>query len=98
MNRNLLGYLHFELLNVFKHFLNENSEISDKIAEYRAKHKVYISQNLKNILQVFREKPKLAPSSVVGLPEITVNLQSPWLGKFYYQWKDQDNGKYSRLA
>ena len=88
VNRNLLGYLNFELLNVFKQFLPENYEIIDKIAEYKSKHKVFICQNLKNIVQVFREKPRLAPASIVGLPEITVNLQSPWLGKSYYQWKE----------
>ena len=88
VNRNLLGYLNFELLNVFKQFLTENYEISDKIAEYKSMHKVFICQNLKNIVQVFREKPRLAPASIVGLPEITVNLQSPWLGKSYYQWKE----------
>ena len=88
VNRNLLGYLNFELLNVFKQFLTENYEVSDKIAEYRSMHKVFICQNLKNIVKVFREKPRLAPASIVGLPEITVNLQSPWLGKSYYQWKE----------
>ena len=88
VNRNLLGYLNFELLNVFQQFLTENYEIIDKIAKYKSKHKVFICQNLKNIVQVFREKPRLAPASVVGLPEITVNLQSPWQGKSYYQWKE----------
>ena len=88
VNRHLLGYLNFELLNVFKQFLPENYQISDKIAEYKSKHKIFICQNLKNIVQVFREKPKLAPASIIGLPEITVNLQSPWLGKSYYQWKE----------
>ena len=88
VNRNLLGYLNFELLNVFKQFLPENYEISEKIAEYKSKHKIFICQNLKNIVQVFREKPRLAPVSIVGLPEITFNLQSPWLGKSYYQWKE----------
>ena len=88
VNRNLLGYLNFELLNVFKQFLSENYEISDKIAEYKSKHKVFICQNLKNIVQVFREKPRLAPASIIGLPEITVNLQSSWLEKSYYQWKE----------
>ena len=88
VNRNLLGYLNFELLNVFKQFLTENYEICDKIAEYKSKHKIFICQNLKNIVRVFREKPRLAPASIIGLPEITVNLQSPWLGKSYYQWKE----------
>ena len=88
VNRNLLGYLNFELLNVFQQFLTENYEIIDKIAKYKSKHKVFICQNLKNIVQVFREKPRLAPASVVGLPEITVNLQSLWQGKSYYQWKE----------
>ena len=88
VNRNLLGYLNFELLNVFKQFLPENYEIIDKIAEYRSKHKIFICQNLKNIVHVFRENPRLAPASVVGLPMIKVHLTEPWQGKSYYQWKE----------
>ena len=88
VNRNLLGYLNFELLNVFKQFLPENYEISDKIAEYKSKHKVFICQNLKNIVHIFRENPRLAPASVVGLPTIGVHLTEPWQGKSYYQWKE----------
>ena len=88
VNRNLLGYLNFELLNVFKQFLTENYEIRDKIAEYKSKHKVFICENLKNIVKVFKENPRLAPASVVGLPMIKVYLTEPWQGKSYYQWKE----------
>ena len=88
VNRNLLGYLNFELLNVFMKFLEGNNTVNSKFADYRLKHKAFINQNLKNIVHVFRENPRLAPASVVGLPTIKVHLTEPWQGKSYYQWKE----------
>ena len=88
VNRNLLGYLNFELLNVFIKFIEGNNTVNSKFADYRLKHKAFINQNLKNIIHVFRENPRLAPASVVGLPIIKVHLTEPWQGKSYYQWKE----------
>ena len=86
--RNLLGYLNFELLNVFMKFLGGNDTVNSKFADYHLKHKAFINQNLKNIVHVFRENPRLAPASVGGLPTIGVHLTEPWQGKSYYQWKE----------
>ena len=88
VNRNLLGYLNFELLNVFMKFIEGNDFVNSKFADYRLKRKAFINQNLKNIVHVFRENPRLAPASVIGLPMIGVHLTEPWQGKSYYQWKE----------
>ena len=88
VNRNLLGYLNFEVLHVFTEFLTDNEEFREKLLDYTKKQKIFIHNNLGNIVKIFKQNPKLAPASVEGLPEIQVHLQEPWLGKSLYQWKE----------
>ena len=94
VNRNLLGYLNFELLNVFKQFLTENYEIIDKIAEYKSKHKVFICQNLKNSVQ---RKSQISSSFHSWSSRNNSQPSKPMARKILLP-VERDNGEYSRLA
>ena len=86
--KNLLGYLNFTLLEVFKNFLSEKVEVVKKINDYKQQHDQFIQHNLKTIISVFKRCPDLAPVSPVGLPEMTVELEQPWEDRSLYRWKE----------
>ena len=86
--KNLLGYLNFTLLKVFKNFLSEKVEVVKKINDYEQQHDQFIQHNLKTIIDVFKRCPHLAPVSQVGLPIMTVELEQPWENRSLYQWKE----------
>ena len=87
VNNNFLGYLNFELLKAIKPVLSDNT-LDVKLNEYSSKHNSFIRNNFQYIVKAFQQSPKLSPASVIGLPEMTVELATPWESKSLYQWKE----------
>ena len=83
-----IGYLNYELIKAFQKAVKCN-EMKIKIEEYEKKHDVFLRQfSYSAMIDAFQKNPKLAPVSVVGLPEFTVKLKTPWEGKDAYTWKE----------
>ena len=87
IQKNYLGYLNFELLSAFKDVLRSN-EFNTEWKNYKSKHSSFIKNNFQFIVKAFQHNPKLSPASVIGLPEMTVELATPWESKSLYQWKE----------
>ena len=88
VNKNFLGYLNFDLLNAFKRPVLSDKTFNDNLNEYLSKHNSFIRNNFQHIVKAFQQSPKLSPASVIGLPEMTVELTTPWESKSLYQWKE----------
>ena len=88
INRNFLGYLNYELLEVFEGMVSSN-ELTFKIQEYKTDHdKFLLCTDFKTLVKVFKERPELRPASAVGLPKFTLHLESQWEGRSTYSWKE----------
>ena len=89
INKNFLGYLNFELLKAIKPVLSEaDRTFNGNLIEYQSKHNSFIKNNFQFIVKAFQQSPNLSPASVIGLPEMTVELAAPWESKSLYQWKE----------
>ena len=85
INRRFLGYLNYELIKVFEN----NDEVNSAIEEYEQKHKALFSAiTFSTLVELFRQYPKLAPVSPVGLPEFKIHLEDPWEDKTIYDLKE----------
>ena len=88
INRNFLGYLNYELLEVFEGMVSFD-EVTSKIQKYKTDHDKFLQcTDFKTLVEVFKEKPELRPASAVGLPKFTLNLESQWEGRSTYSWKE----------
>ena len=89
INKNFLGYLNFNLLKAIKPVLCQaNRTFDDNLNEYQSKHNSFIKNNFQYIVKAFQQSPNLSPASAIGLPEMTVELTTPWESKSLYQWKE----------
>ena len=89
INKNILGYLNFGILNDFKKFeAFDDERVIQELDEYKRKHNAFICFNFSNIIRAFKERPNLAPPSLIGLPEITVELEDEWKGRSFYSWNE----------
>ena len=88
VNRNFLGYLNYELLEVFEGMVSSD-KLTSKIQKYKTDHDKFLQcTDFKTLIEVFKEKPELKPASAVGLPKFTLHLESEWEGKSTYSWKE----------
>ena len=88
INRNFLGYLNYELLEVFEGMVSSD-ELTSKIQEYKTDHDKFLQcTDFRTLVEVFKEKPELRPASAVGLPKFTLHLESEWEGRNTYSWKE----------
>ena len=88
INRNFLGYLNYELLEVFVGMVSSD-ELKSKIQKYKTDHDKFLQcTDFKTLVKLFKEKPELRPSSAVGLPKFTLHLESQWEGRSTYSWKE----------
>ena len=88
INRNFLGYLNYELLEVFGGMVS-SGELTSKIKNYKTYHDKFLQcTDFKTLVNVFQEKPELRPASAVGLPKFTLHLESEWEGRSTYSWKE----------
>ena len=88
INRNFLGYLNYELLEVFEGMVL-SIEVSSKIRKYKTNHDKFLQcTDFRTLTEVFKEKPELRPASAVGLPKFTLHLESKWEGRSTYSWKE----------
>ena len=86
--KKFIGYLNYELIKAFQKAAKSN-EMKIKIEEYEKKHDVFLHQfSYSALIDAFQKNPKLAPVSVVGLPEFIVKLNTPWEGKAVYTWRE----------
>ena len=89
INKNILGYLNFGILNDFKKFeAFDDVMIMQEIDKYKRKHNAFIRFNFSDIIRTFKKRPNLAPPSLIGLPEITVELEDEWKGRSFYSWNE----------
>ena len=88
INRNFLGYLNYELLEVFVGMLSSD-EPKSKIQKYKTDHDKFLQcTDFRTLVKVFKERPELRPASAVGLPKFTLHLESQWGGRSTYSWKE----------
>ena len=88
INRNFLGYLNYEFLEVFEGMVSSD-ELTSKIQNYKTDHDKFLRcTDFKTLVEVFKEKPELGPASAVGLPKFTLHLESQWEGRSTYSWKE----------
>ena len=88
INRNFLGYLNYEFLEVFEGMVSSD-ELTSRIQEYKTDHDKFLQcTDFRTLTEVFKEKPELGPASAVGLPKFTLHLESQWEGRSTYSWKE----------
>ena len=92
INRKFLGYLNYELIKVFPKIVKNDQDkvqfLNSAILEYEQKHDAFVSPNSFNTLvTMFKQCPKLAPASPIGLPELKIHLESSWENRSVYDWK-----------
>ena len=88
VTRNFIGYLNYELTKAFQKAV-KSDQLKAKIEEYEDKHDAFIRHfSFNAIIEAFRQRPSLAPVSVVGLPQLSVRLETPWEGRSVYEWKE----------
>ena len=87
INRNLLGYMNYGVLNVLRKIVDDE-EVIRKLDQYKEQHNEFIRTNFASIIKTFKKNPRLAPPSFVGLPEIQVQLQDHWKDKSLYSWNE----------
>ena len=88
INKNFIGYLNYELLKVFQKVV-QSDELQFKITKYEEHHDEFLRlANFNTIIDVFKQHPKLAPASPIGLPEFTIRLEASWNHRNIYSWKE----------
>ena len=88
ITRKFIGYLNYELLNTFQRSVN-SKEMTAAIEKYETKHNAFLqSFTFNTIIEAFKQYPKLAPASDVGLPKLTIKLNKTWEGKTSYEWEE----------
>ena len=88
ITRNFIGFLNYELVKVFQKVVN-SEHLKARIEEYEKKHDAFLRHfSFNAIIEAFRQRPNLAPVSVVGLPQFSVRLETPWEGRSVYEWKE----------
>ena len=87
-----IGYLNYELLNrLFRKDVpeNEGHSLALAITEYEKKHDQFLfSLCFSKIIDLFQERPDLAPCSPIGLPKLKVYLGEPYEQKSVLEWKE----------
>ena len=84
---NLVGYLNYELLELFISDLSE--EIADNYKNYEEMHAQFYKRfTLNAIIEAFKRKPILSPVSTIDLPNFKVELANEWKGRKIYEWKE----------
>ena len=88
INKNFIGYLNYELLKVFQKVV-QSDELQFKITKYEEHHDEFLRlANFNTIIDVFKQHPKLAPASPIGLPEFKIRLDTPWNDRNIYSWNE----------
>ena len=88
INKNFIGYLNYELLKVFQKVV-QSDELQFKITKYEEHHDEFLRlANFNIIIDVFKQHPKLAPASPIGLPEFKIRLDTPWNDRNIYSWNE----------
>ena len=88
INRNFLGYLNYELLEVFVGMVSSD-ELTSRIQNYKTDHDKFLQcTDFKTLVEMLKEKQELRPSSAVGLPKFILHLESQWEGRSTYSWKE----------
>ena len=85
---NFIGYLNYELLNVFQKVV-QSDVLESRIQQYELQHDTFLKNTkFSTIINIFREHPELAPASPIGLPKFAMRLEAPWEGRSIYSWKE----------
>ena len=88
ITRKFIGYLNYELTKAFQKAV-KSDQLKTKIEKYEEKHDAFLHQfSFNAIIEAFRQRPELAPVSIVGLPRFSVRLEKPWEGRSVYKWKE----------
>ena len=82
-----IGWMNYELIKVFQK-VAKNEKLNDDINQYEQRHIHFLQVKFKDIVQLFRRRPDLAPKFPVGLPKLQIWLDKPWENKSMYEWKE----------
>ena len=82
-----IGWLNYELIKVFQK-VAKNEKLNNDINQYERRHIDFLQVKFKDIVQLFRRRPDLAPKFPVGLPKLQIWLDKPWENKSMYEWKE----------
>ena len=84
---NLVGYLNYELLELF--IIDLSEDIADNYKNYEEMHAQFYKRfTLNAIIEAFKREPILSPVSTIALPNFKVKLENEWKGKRIYEWKE----------
>ena len=82
-----IGWLNYELIKVFQR-VAKNEKLNDDINQYEQRYIHFLQVKFKDVIQLFRRRPDLAPKFPVGLPKLQIYLDKPWEDKSMYEWKE----------
>ena len=82
-----IGYINYALVKEVQEVVK--SRLLDKhIEEYEKDYQSFLQLALKDIHAAFKKCPDLEPNYPVGLPKLTIHLESDWDGRSMYEWKE----------
>ena len=86
IKHHFIGYLNYALLRKMSRLVNDSS-INSQFEQYEQECAVlFHTATFKNIMEMFRQRPDLKPSTAIGLPHIMFQLERPWFLKRLYSW------------
>ena len=82
-----IGYINYTLLKLVQKVMK--SKLLDKhMEEYKKDYHLFLQCALEDIHAAFRKCLELQPNYPVGLPKLTIHLESDWDGRSMYEWKE----------
>ena len=82
-----IGYINYALIKVVQKVIN-SKRLDECIEEYKNDYQLFLRYTLKDIHDAFERCPDLQPDYPVGLPKLTIHLESVWNGRSMYEWKE----------
>ena len=85
----LIGYFNYRLLkDVFKNLIC-TEKVNTLIKAYEDAHDHFFQlTDLATLAKVFMKNPELAPTTHVGLPRFTIQINESWEGKSVFRWDE----------
>ena len=89
-----IGYINYALIKVVQKVINKKI-LDEHIEEYKKDYRLFLQYTLKDIHDAFKKCPDLQPDYPVGLPKLTIHLESVWNGRSMYEWKEVLESRWS---
>ena len=87
IDNHFIGYLNYNLLKRISKRNMQDVSLMNQVDDYEKKYAELLNKiSCKNLVDLFKEWPRLSPNVPIGLPRVSFRLGSPWLHSRFYTW------------